>query len=137
MLKKLGLSLLSALVLTNVSLAQETENVKIVSIEESPISRLDVAKISSEWADTNIAVYMYMMNSYSQKASDYILSSLPELKNNKVALASITMALVMLSEQSDLDIEEGIRHLYTHKYIVNMTKISWEEAVSALTTYSI
>jgi len=137
MLKKLSLSILSVLVLANGALASDSENVKIVSIEESPISRTDVAAISTAWSEGNSAVFFYMVNSYVPEAADFILGSFPELKNNKVALASVTIAMVILDQRTQFDRAESLKRLSTHKYLVNMPEISWDEAVNAFQTYSI
>jgi len=137
MLKKISLAVLTSLLLTSVSFAEDAESVKIVSLQESPITFADVAKVSIAWSKGNQLLYTYMMNSLNDEAIGSVLKALPELSENKVALISVSMGLVLLLNETDLEFNEAMMHLATHKDLVEKSSLTLREVADALQSYSI
>ena len=136
MLKKLSLSILTALVLTSTSFAADSSSEKILSLKQSPINPADIMLVSADWSKANSAAYKFMVNAYEPKVAIKILESVPELAKNKRALVSITIGLIITLNQTNISPSEAMQNLSTHKYLIDQPKLSLQEAIDAL-SYSV
>jgi uncharacterized protein YfiM (DUF2279 family) len=131
MLKKSILTVLSSLIFTATAFA---DDVKIQPVGASGISVADVAVVSADWANGDEAASQHMMRYFNLDAAKAVLDAAPELINNKRALVSLTIGLLILNEQTELDVRKALNGLSTHTDLLAKPQLSIEEVVNALTS---
>ena len=138
MLKKSLVSIITSLLFVSTALADTDVSVKIQPIGNTGISISDIALVSSDWAKGNLEATRHMMGHYVPGAAQAILEAAPELINNKRVLVSLTIGLVMLSqEESTVDTSNALMNISTHKHLVSKPTLTVDEVVNALTSISI
>ena len=137
MLKKSILTVLSTIVFATTAFAGDVTNVKIQPVGSSGISINDIAVVSADWANGDLEAYNHMLRYFNPDLAMAILKSAPDLSKNKRALVSLTMGILIMNEQSELDVNKAIRGISTHRDLISKPVLSVEDVVNALTSVSL
>ncbi len=135
MLRKTILTTILSLIFASAAGANEASIVEIQSLESSPISSADVAAVSNDWTNGDVEQANYINSAFNPNAAQVLLEAVPELEENKRALISLTIGLVLLRQQSeDLDVRRTLLNISTHKDLLRKPVLSVKDVMNALTS---
>ncbi len=134
MLKKTILTTLLSLAFTVSAGASEDSALKIQALDASGISYSDVSMVSADWAKGNTEHAKMVMSYYHPDVAKTLLEAVPELQENKRVLISLSIGLMLLVEQSDVDIQKTLLNISTHQDLFKKPSLSIKELSIALTS---